>query len=123
MERNQAVSRALLNQLDEADITELDEFSAELWGLINSSVDQSYFFELIDDGGVPFDFFVRLFVKMGFSCEDAARLVMRMHKDGGVVLASAQEYALLDLQAYINTQAGKQELHLLSQIQKINIIP
>ena len=108
MERNQAASRALLNQLDKADITEmrdLAEFSTELWTLIESSSSQQHALEVIDDGVIPLEFIVKLFVKMGFSCEDSIRLMMKAHKDGRVMLAQAEEETLLTLQDYINSQA------------------
>lgn len=92
-------------QLDRKSIADLDDLNEELWVSINSTQSEAYRLELIDDGIIPLEFIVKLFVKLGFSCEDSTRLMMKAHKDGSVVLARAEEGTLLNLKSYISTQA------------------
>ena len=119
MERNHAASRALLVQLDRKSITDLDDLNEELWVSINSTQSETYRLELIDDGVVSLEFIVKLLVKLGFSCEDSIRLMMKAHKDGNVVLARAEEDTLLNLKSYISTQAKNHGHTLQARIIKI----
>lgn len=105
-------------QLDKTSIADMDVFSKELWVLIKSSSSESFGLEIIDDGEVPLEFIVRLFVKVGFSCEDSVRLMMEAHKKGTVLLAKAEEDTLLALQSYIKTQAKTHGLCILTNIVK-----
>lgn len=119
MERNHAASRALLLQLDKKSITDLGEFSEELWISINTSSSESHILEITNDGVTPLEFIVKLFIKMGFSCEDAIRLMMKTHKEGSIVLARSDEGTLLSLQAYINSQAKNYNHNLPIRVIKI----
>lgn len=119
MERNHAASRALLLQLDKKSITDLGEFSEELWISINTSSNESHILEITNDGVTPLEFIVKLFIKMGFSCEDAIRLMMKTHKEGSIVLARSDEGTLLSLQAYINSQAKNYNHNLPIRVIKI----
>ncbi len=119
MERNHAASRALLVQLNKKSIADLDELSEGLWLSIKSSSNESWALEVIDDGVMPLEFIVRLFVKIGFSCEDSIRLMMQLHKRGAVLLAKADEDILLALQDYINAQAETHDTLILTNILKI----
>ena len=119
MERNHAASRALLVQLNKKSIADLDELSEGLWLSIKSSSNESWALEVIDDGVMPLEFIVRLFVKIGFSCEDSIRLMMQLHKRGAVLLAKADEDILLALQDYINAQAKTHDTLILTNILKI----
>lgn len=119
MERNHAASRALLLQLDKKSITDLGEFSEELWMSINTSSSESHILEITNDGVTPLEFIVKLFIKMGFSCEDAIRLMMKTHKEGSIVLARSDEGTLLSLQAYINSQAKNYNHNLPIRVIKI----
>lgn len=118
MERNQAASRALMLQLDKKNITDLEDLSEELWVSINSTQSETHILELIDNGIIPLEFIVKLFVKLGFSCEDSIRLMMKVHKEGSVVLARSDEGALLGLQTYINNQAKNYNHDLPTRIIK-----
>ena len=119
MERNQAASLALLEQLDKTSITDLDQFSEDLWQAISSSSNDHYLLEILDHDETPLAFIVKVFVKIGFSCEDAVRLMMQIHKQGYVVLANAEEKMLLRLQDYINLQAKRHGFYVSSKITKI----
>lgn len=119
MERNHAASRALLLQLDKKSITDLGEFSEELWISITTSSSESHILEITNDGVTPLEFIVKLFIKMGFSCEDAIRLMMKTHKEGSIVLARSDEGTLLSLQAYINSQAKNYNHNLPIRVIKI----
>jgi ATP-dependent Clp protease adapter protein ClpS len=119
MERNHAASRALLLQLDKKSITDLGEFSEELWMSINTSSSESHILEITNDGVTPLEFIVKLFIKVGFSCEDAIRLMMKTHKEGSIVLARSDEGTLLSLQAYINSQAKNYNHNLPIRVIKI----
>jgi len=118
MERNQAASRALLEQLDKLTITDMDDFSEELWASIDSSSNEQYLLEVWNNEKISLEFIVKLFVKIGFSCEDSVRLLMKIHKNGSVALAIAEENILLSLQEYINTQAKIHGFFLSSRIRK-----
>ena len=119
MERNQAASRALLEYYDQSSINDMDDFSKELWSSISSSNNKQYSLEIKINDEVSFDFVIKLFVKIGFSCEDAVRHMMHLHKKGSLVLARAEENVLLRLQGYINTQARSHTCNLSSRILKI----
>ena len=106
-------------QLDKKSIADLDEFSEELWVSINASSSESHMLEITNDGVTPLEFIVKLFIKMGFSCEDAIRLMMKLYKEGGVVLAGSDESTLLDLQIYINNQSKNHNHNLPTRVIKI----
>jgi len=105
MERNQAASKALLEQFDKSSITDMDEFSEELWASIDSSSNEEYTLEILTNEDISLEFTVKVLIKIGFSCEDSVRLMMRIYKNESVVLARAEENILLSLQTYINAQA------------------
>lgn len=119
MERNHAASRALLEYYDQSSISDMDDFSKELWLSIASSSNEQYSLEILNDDETSLEFIVKLFVKIGFSCEDSVRLMMRLHKKGNVVLARAEENVLLSLQCYINAQARAHSCKLKNTIIKI----
>lgn len=116
MERNQAASRALLAYYDKASLSELDEFKETLWSSIAASSSQTAVLEIVNTEQTSLDFIVKLFVKIGFSCEDAVRLMMQLHQHGKVVLARAEEPLLEELQAYINTQAKRHRCCISNEI-------
>lgn len=118
IERNQAASRALHEQLDKSSITDMDDFSEELWVSIDNSSSEQYLLEILNNEEVSLEFMVKVFVKIGFSCEDSVRLMMKMHKKGSVVLAKAEESTLLRLQKYISTQAKAHGFCFSSRIRK-----
>lgn len=119
MERNQAVGKALLEQYEQSTITNMEDFSAALWASIEDSKNEQYLFEVLNHEETPLEFIVKIFVKIGFSCEHAVRLMMKLHKNGSVVLARADEETLLRLQEYINIQASTHDFCVLSRIIKI----
>ena len=106
-------------QLDKTSISDMEVFNKELWVSIQSSPNGSLGLEIIDDGEIPLEFIVKLFVKVGFSCEDSVRLMMEAHKEGAVLLAKAEESILLDLQSYIEAQAKAQGLFISVGIVKV----
>ena len=108
MERNQAASRAILTQLDAASIDEMSEMAPELRRAISESNNPHYVLTIMDADSVSFHFVVRLFVKIGFACEDAVRLMMDLHRNGQVSIASADSDSLEMLKCYINHQAHSQ---------------
>jgi len=118
MERNQAAGKALLEQFDKSSITDMDDFSEELWASVDSSSTEEYLLEILTNEDVSLEFIVKIFIKIGFSCEDSVRLMMKIHKNESVVLARAEENILLSLQEYINTQAKKHGFSLSTQIRK-----
>ncbi len=119
MERNQAASLALLEQLEKASITDLDQFNAELWQDISTCSNGQYLIEVLDHEETSLAFIVKIFVKIGFSCEDSVRLMMKLQKQGSVVLAIAEEKMLVRLQDYINLQAKRHGLYVSSRIAEI----
>jgi ATP-dependent Clp protease adapter protein ClpS len=118
IERNQAASRALLEYYDQSSISDMNDFSKELWISIASSSNEQYSLEILNNDECSLDFIVKLLVKIGFSCEDSVRLMMRLHKKGSVVLARAEENILLSLQSYINAQARAHSCDLKNRIIK-----
>lgn len=119
MERNQAASRAMIKQVDQASITDMDDMSDALWLTIKDSVCQAHCLMILNDQVVSFDFIVRLLIKMGFECEHSVRLMMALHSDGSVILAKADKDVLLALQDYMNEQAKKHGVSLLSEIVEV----
>tara|TARA_R110001592_G_scaffold963_1_gene5577 strand:+ start:998 stop:1387 length:390 start_codon:yes stop_codon:yes gene_type:complete len=119
MERNQAASRALLEYYDQSSICDMEDFDKELWSSIASSNNEHYSLEIKINDEVSLDFLIKLFVKIGFSCEDSVRLMMLIHKNGSVLLARAEESLLIRLQAYINAQAREYACRLTNRIIKI----
>lgn len=118
MERNQAARMALLGYFDKASIEDMDDFSDALWASINESNNQDYLLEVFNNDEVSFEFLIKLLIKIGFSSDHAAKLMMNMHKHGSINLAMAEEGILSDLEKYINAQAKKHGLTLLSNIRK-----
>lgn len=118
MERNYVVSKALTEFNNQSSITDMDDFSEELWKSISVSSHEHYSLELTDNNDTSLEFIVKLFIKIGFTCEDAVRLMMRIHKNGSIILAKAEEGTLLRLQEYINTQAKKHNCSLANKIIK-----
>ncbi|NRB37069.1 MAG: ATP-dependent Clp protease adaptor ClpS [Pseudomonadales bacterium] len=118
MERNRAASRALIEQFDKSTISDMDDFSEKLWVSIDSSSNKQYLLEIFNNEETPLEFIVKLFIKIGFSCVDSVRLMMKIQKNGSVVLARAEETILLSLQEYINTQAKAHGFCLASRIKK-----
>lgn len=121
MERNQAASRALIKQLESDSIMDMDDFSQDLWRSINDSSDDLYIIEIFNDGVIPFEFIVKLLIKIGFTCEDSVRLMMEVHRSGSIVLAKAGQDALVNLQRYMDEQADKHNVSLLSKIRAVQI--
>jgi len=119
MERNQAAGKALLEQFEQSTITNMEVFSEALWASIDSNKNGQYSLEILNNEKTPLEFIVKIFVKIGFNCEDAVRLMMKLHKNGHVVLASADEETLLRLQEYLSIQANTHDYCLLSRIIKI----
>lgn len=119
MERNQAAGKALLEQFDKATITDITDFDERLWASIKASSDKHYQLEIINDKKTSLEFFVKILVKIGFTCEDSVRLLMHMHKNGSVILATAEENMLLTLQQYFTTQAKIHNYCLISKISKL----
>lgn len=75
--------------------------------------------EIFNDGVISFEFIVKLLIKIGFSCEDSVRLMMVIHRNGSIVLAKAEQGALVSLQQYINDQASKHDVYLLTEIRAV----
>jgi len=121
MERNQAASKALLEQFDKSSITDMDDFSEELWASIDSSSNEEYTLEILTNEDISLEFTVKILIKIGFSCEDSVRLMMKIHRNENIVLAMAEEDRLLSLQAYINAQAMSHGFCLPTLIKKNNI--
>jgi len=119
MERNQAAGKALLEQFEPSTITDMEDFSETLWASIDANINGQYLLEVVNNEETPLEFIVKIFVKIGFSCEDSVRLMMKLHKNGHVVLARAEEDILLRLQEYINTQAKAHGLCVSNRIKKI----
>ena len=119
LERNQAARSALIKYYDKSSIIDMNNFSEELWISIASSTNEQYVLEILNNDQTSLEFMVKLFVKMGFSCEDAVRLMMLIHKNGSVILARAEEPFLLRLQDYINAQARMHACSLTNRIIKI----
>tara|TARA_R110002167_G_scaffold79570_1_gene219394 strand:+ start:155 stop:514 length:360 start_codon:yes stop_codon:yes gene_type:complete len=118
MERNQAASRALLEYYDKESLSDMDDFSEALWTEIAASKNEQYRLEIFDSDQTSLDFMVKLLVKIGFTCEDAVRLMMYMHKHGSIVVARSEEHTLLRLQDYINAQARMHSAELINRIIK-----
>ena len=110
---------ALLDYFDKSTINDLDEFSDALWTSINESQNSEYLLEIHYSDEVPFEFVIKLLIKIGFSSDNAVRLMMNMHNHGSTVLAIAGEESLLDLEKYIHSQAKKHGLSLLSGVRRI----
>jgi ATP-dependent Clp protease adapter protein ClpS len=119
MERNQAASKALLEQLESSTITDIEDLSEALWVAIDTTINGQYLFKVVNNTEIPLALVIKIFVKIGFSCEDAVRLMMKLHKNGNIILATASEETLLNLQRYINLQVKAHDFYLLSQIIKI----
>ena len=118
MERNRAAGRALVEQFDKSTITDMEDFSEELWVSINSSSNEHYVLEIFNNEETSLEFIVKIFVKIGFGCEDSVRLMIKIQKNVSVVLARAEENILLNHQEYINTQAKTHGFCLSSRIRK-----
>jgi ATP-dependent Clp protease adapter protein ClpS len=116
MERNQAASKALLNQLDSSQILDIAEFEQVLWRRIYASVNHTHALSVLNDDTLSFDFIIRLFVKIGFNCEDAVRLMMGVHRYGRIVLAKSDYETLADLKTYIDQQAKNHRLSVAIEI-------
>jgi ATP-dependent Clp protease adapter protein ClpS len=112
MERNQVTRLALMDVYEKSAIKDLDDFSLALWSAIKESQNRNFLIELENCDDVPFEFIVKLLVKIGFSSDNAARLLMRLHRHGVVTLATADEENLLKLEQYIHFQARKHNLSL-----------
>ena len=110
---------ALLDYFDQSTINDLDEFSDALWTSINESQNREYLLEVHYSDELPFDFIIKLLIKIGFSADDAVRLMMNMHNHGSIVLAIAEEASLLGLEKYIHTQAKRHRLSLSSRVRRI----
>ena len=119
MERNQVARLALLDYFDESTINDLDEFSDALWASINESHNREYLLEIHDSDELPFEFIIKLLIKIGFSSDNAVRLMMNMHNHGTIVLAIAEEESLLGLEKYIHAQAKRHRLSLFSRVRRI----
>ncbi len=118
MERDQVASRALMGELDKTSITDMDNFREELWSSIATSQSNEYTLDILNNEQTPFDFIVRVLIKIGFSCEDAVRLMMTLHRNGHVFIASAEEPKLIQLQDYLYRQASRHACLLKSRIIK-----
>jgi hypothetical protein len=116
MERNQITRLALMDAFEKSSIKDLDDFSLALWSAIKESQNRNFLIELENSDDVPFEFIVKLFVKIGFSCDNAARLLMSLHRHGVVTLATADEENLLKLEQYIQFQARKHDLILRTSV-------
>jgi len=121
MERNQAAGKALLERFDKSSITDMDNFGEELWALIDSTSSRECQLEILANEDVSLEFIVKILIKIGFSCEDSVRLMMKIYKNESVILARAEENILLSLQEYINTQAETHGVCLSTQIRKNNM--
>lgn len=119
MERNQVARLALLDYFDQSTINDLDEFSDALWASINESHNREYLLEIHDSDELPFEFIIKLLIKIGFSSDNAVRLMMNMHNHGTIVLAIAEEESLLGLEKYIHAQAKRHRLSLFSRVRRI----
>jgi ATP-dependent Clp protease adapter protein ClpS len=97
----------------------MEVFSEALWVSIDDCKNGQYLLEIINNEETPLEFIVKILVRIGFSCEDAVRLMMKLHKNGTVVLASADKETLFQLQEYIKTQSSTHDCCLLSRIIKI----
>lgn len=116
MERNQAASRAMIKKFDAASIVDMDDISNALWLMIKESVTPSHCLMIFNDQIISLEFIVKLLIKMGFDCEHAIRMMMALHNDGRVVLAKAEKHLLIELQEYMNAQAKKHGVNLLSEV-------
>ena len=119
MERNQAVSKALLEPFDQSTIKDMTSFDEMLWVSIGQSAKASHLLEIFNDEKTSLEFVIKVLVKIGFKLEDSVRLMLTMHKDGCVTLANAEEWKLLHLQEYINAQAEKHHCYILTNIRKV----
>lgn len=112
MERNQVARMAVMEVFQKSAIKDIDEFSLALWEQIRTSRSSDYILEWILSDDLPFEFVVKLLIKMGFSSDHAARLLMRLHKHGSIVIATADKESLLKLQQYMEFQARNHALGL-----------
>lgn len=119
MERDHVSRKALIEYSDKSFITDIEDLNEELWRSIATSTCKQYSLEIVNNGEVSLEFIVKLFIKIGFSCEDAVRLMMRIHKNENIILAIAEEATLLRLQEYINTQARAHNCKLENRVIKI----
>ena len=116
IEKSQAIARAFVEEFDQTNITEIGLFNQALWQDIKTSTCHDYGLDIINDDETSLEFIIRLFIKIGFSCEDAARLMVQFHKNGHVELARAENHTLLRVQDYIHYQAKQQGFNLSCQI-------
>ncbi|UZE97647.1 ATP-dependent Clp protease adaptor ClpS [Alkalimarinus alittae] len=116
MKRNQVARKALVEYCDKSFITDIDDFSEALWRSIAASTCKQYSLEIISNDESSLEFIVKLLIKIGFSSEDSVRLMMRIHKNGSIILAKAEEDTLLRLQKYINIQAKAHACQLENRI-------
>lgn len=110
MERNQVARKAVMDVYQKSSIKDLDDFSLALWEQINTNQSRECLLEWFNSDELPFEFVVKLLIKIGFSCEHAARLLMKFHKDGSLALAVADKESLLKLEQYMVFQARKHGL-------------
>ena len=103
---------AVMEVFQKSAIKDIDEFSLALWEQIRTSRSSDYILEWILSDDLPFEFVVKLLIKMGFSSDHAARLLMRLHKHGSIVIATADKESLLKLQQYMEFQARNNALGL-----------
>jgi ATP-dependent Clp protease adapter protein ClpS len=118
MERNQVARLALMEAFEKSAIRDLDDFSLALWESIKLSQSREFYLEIVYSDELPFEFVIKLLIKIGFSCDNAARLLLRLHKKGAVVLATADEENLLKLEQYIQFQARRHELTMITRVSK-----
>lgn len=116
MERDHVSRKALIEYSDKSFITDIEDLKEELWLSISASTCKEYSLEIVNNDEVSLDFIVKLFIKIGFSCEDSVRLMMRIHKNGNIILAKAEEATLIRLQEYINTQARANDCKLENKV-------
>jgi len=116
MERNQVARMAIMEVFEKSKIKDLDDFSLKLWEQIKESQIREGQLEWINSDELPFEFVVKLLIKIGFSCDNAARFLMTLHKQGRIVLAVADKESLLKLKQYMDFQARKHGLNLTIQI-------
>lgn len=111
-ERNQVVTKALSGQYDQLTITDIDDFDSELWMAIKKCRDEQWRLEIIKNESTSLEFLVRIFIKIGFCCEDGIKLMMHFHKNGKVVIAKADQNLLVNLQEYLRSQSKRHKCEL-----------
>jgi len=109
----------MIKQLDSISITDMDNISNHLWLNIKDAPIQTHCLKVINDQVVPYEFILKLLIKMGFECEHSIRLMMTLHSEDSVVLAKADMELLVRLQEYMDAQAKNHRVKLYTEILEV----